>query len=119
MSIILRSVEPEADFQRVAELLNQVGSELVTAASLHEWESRRPRGQICRRMVAVDEAGVIVGYSVVRHAPHMEAGRFYLWIVVDSTWRNRGIGARLYAEFADNINNSASAATSAVKKVRG
>ena len=101
MTIILRSVEPETDFLRVAELLNQVGSEPVTSAMLHESESRRPPGQIRRRMAVVNEDGVIVGYSVVRHAPHMQAGRFYLWVVVDPTWRNHGIGARLYDDALD------------------
>lgn len=101
MAFVLRSVEPEADFPRVAELLNQVGSELVTAAMLHESESRRLPGQIRRRVVAVNEDGVIAGYSVVRHAPHMQAGRFYLWVVVDRAWRNRGIGGRLYDDALD------------------
>lgn len=101
MTIILRSVEPEADFLRVAELLNQVGSEPVTSAMLHESESRRPPGQIRRRIAAVDEAGFIAGYSVVRHAPHTQAGRFYLWVVVDPACRNRGFGARLYDDALD------------------
>lgn len=31
----------------------------------------------------------------------MQAGRFYLWVVVDPAWRQRGIGARLYDDALD------------------
>jgi GNAT superfamily N-acetyltransferase len=94
-AIVIREAV-EGDFARIAELISATQPELVTEANVLEWERRVLVGQIRRRMVAVNGAGRIAGYSIVQHSESMGAGRFYLWVTVDPGWRRCGIGAQLY-----------------------
>jgi GNAT superfamily N-acetyltransferase len=86
----------EGDFARIAELISATQPEPVAEANVLEWERRVLIGQIRRRMVAVNGVGRIAGYSIVQHSESMGAGRFYLWVTVDPTWRRQGNGAQIY-----------------------
>jgi L-amino acid N-acyltransferase YncA len=88
----------EADFARIAQLISATQPEPVTESDVLEWEVRRLAGQIRRRMVIVSQTGQIDGYSLVQHIESMGEGRFYLWVTVDLTRRQRGIGAGAYDE---------------------
>ena len=85
-----------ADFARVAELISATQPELVTEADIVEWERRTLAGQIRRRVVAVDAAGQLAGYTIVQHTDSLGEGRFYLWLTVDAARRRGGLGAQLY-----------------------
>lgn len=98
MSVTIRVADPAADYPRVAELLTLVDPQPITAAMLHEWDTRQAEGQIRRRAVATTADGAIVAYSVVLHESWKPAGRFLLWLVVDPAARRQGIGTQVYDE---------------------
>ncbi|NWG18230.1 MAG: hypothetical protein HXY41_16525 [Chloroflexi bacterium] len=88
---MIRICSPDTDYKRVADLLNLVETNPVTADTIRRWDSRE--GSLLRRSVSVDDSNHINGYSVVAHAPWVEEGRFFLWMIVDPAQRGRGIGA--------------------------
>ena len=97
MSIIIRPPHPDVDYPNLARLLNQVWREPVTPTQLQEGDAQfAERGVLRRRVAVIDDD--LVGYSVVRQNPSDEHGRFFLWIVVDSQWRRKGIGSRILDE---------------------
>lgn len=98
MSVTIRVADPAADYPRVAELLTLVDPQPITAAMLHEWDTRQAEGQIRRRAVATTADGAIVAYSVVLHESWKPAGRFLLWLMVDPAARRQGIGTQVYDE---------------------
>lgn len=91
---MIRACIPDSDYSRVAELLNLVETNPVTADTIRRWDSRA--GFILRRSVSVDDQNRVTGYCVAVHAPWAAAGRFYVWVIVDPAWRGQNIGARLY-----------------------
>lgn len=98
MDIKLRPVNPETDFPRLAEIINQFEPISVTAERLHEWEANRPEGQLRQRHAAVDQAGYVVGFGEAVHQPWEQAGRFWVEVAVDSALARQGIGTQLYAD---------------------
>ena len=98
MSIQLRRVNPETDFPRVAEIINQFEPSPMTAERMHEWEAKRPEQQVLHRNVALDRDGHIVGYNEAVHEPWEQPGRFWMEVAVDSAFERQGIGAQLYAD---------------------
>jgi GNAT superfamily N-acetyltransferase len=102
----------------VAGLISATQPEPVTEADVLEWERRELIGQIRRRMVAVDGAGRITGYSIVQHSDAMGEGRFYLWVTVDAGQRQHGIGAQIYHNALDfAISHGAATLESEVRSV--
>jgi GNAT superfamily N-acetyltransferase len=98
MNITLRILDPQTDYERVAEIINVYEPEPVTAERMAEWDARDFDGQIRRRTVAVDASGHIVGYGAVMHTPWMKAGNFQLQALVDPAYLKQGIGTRLHAD---------------------
>ena len=98
MQVSLRPIISETDFARIAELMNAVEPEPVTAQILHEWLLNAPPDRVRRRMVAVNEQGVVVGYNDAGRDSWMSPGRFWAEINVDVAWRRQGIGERLFAD---------------------
>ena len=92
----LRQLNFETDLPRVAQLLNQVDLEPVTAAQLREWWTRQTEGEVCRRVVLTLADGAIVGYGMTRRRPWEPPGRFWLALKVDPAQRRQGFGSRLY-----------------------
>jgi GNAT superfamily N-acetyltransferase len=95
-NIAIREADPQTDYIRIAEMLNAVETQAITADTLHEWDARVLEGQVRRRMVAVDPAGTAVAYAVVLHMPWKPAADFFIQVVVDSARRQQGIGGALY-----------------------
>lgn len=108
MSIKLRPLQLPNDYERLADLLNQVWSEPTTAANLleadqklyevgHTWmdENGLLAGYDRERQVAVTETGEMVGYAWSWRAPWTEPGYLCNTLVVDEAYRNRGIGQLL------------------------
>ena len=101
MNLVLRPIELPADFKRLAELLNTVHSEPVTAELLQEREQQIPTGSIESRMAAIDAHGRIAGFNHCGRAPFMLSRSFWVEIVVEPSWRRRGIGTLLYNNAVD------------------
>lgn len=94
----LRRLNLDDDWPALADFLNTVRIQKVSAERLREREINRPPGRLRRTMVAVDAYGQICGYSMVAHRPAAEAGRYYLDVAVGPDYRRRGLGAVLYEE---------------------
>jgi GNAT superfamily N-acetyltransferase len=108
MSITLRPLLLPNDYERLAELLNQVWSEPTSAEKLleadqklyevgHTWmdENGLLAGYDRERQVAITETGEMVGYAWSWRAPWTEPGYLCNTLVVDEAYRNRGIGQLL------------------------
>ncbi|MBM3130862.1 MAG: GNAT family N-acetyltransferase [Chloroflexi bacterium] len=94
--ITFRPLNFETDAARFAELRSVLSPKPITVQQILEWEEHFPRDGIRRRIVAVDERGILVGYNNVGHVPFMLPNSFWIEVVVASEQRRRGIGARLY-----------------------
>lgn len=95
MAFILRELTP-ADDARRAELLNLAATEPVTAADLADWRRAEDPQRITYRLGAEDETGWLAGYAHALRDPWLEAGLFWLYVVVDPTARRRGVGTLLF-----------------------
>lgn len=101
MPISLRPLIPETDFTRLAELMNIVEPEPITAQVLHEWLLSAPPERIRRRVMAVDGVdgqGYVVGFNDVGRNSWVGAGRFWLVVIVDPAWRQQGNGSWLFED---------------------
>ena len=65
MPISLRPLNPEADFPRLAQLMNTVEPEPIMAQILHEWLISAPSDRIRWRVTAVDKQEYVVGFNDV------------------------------------------------------
>jgi GNAT superfamily N-acetyltransferase len=98
MNITLRILDPQTDYERVAEIINFYEPEPVTAERLREWDAHDFNGQVHRRTVAVDTDGNIIGYGLVMHTPWMKAGKFQVGALVDPACVRQGIGTRIHQD---------------------
>jgi GNAT superfamily N-acetyltransferase len=97
MNIRLRDADPQTDYERIAELLNEVDSPPVSAEQIREWDQQQFDGaRILHRRVAVGDHRQIVGYGVVNHFPWQAAGDFIVNVMAEPTLRRQGIGAQLF-----------------------
>lgn len=105
--VSIRLAQPETDFPAIVGIINQFERVPVTLAQFQQWHAYMPAGRICRRRVAVDAHGRVLGYGVAAHENYSPPGEFYIWAAVLSGVRNQGIGAALYADslrFAEEHN---------------
>ena len=100
MTLTLRGMTP-ADDARRAELLNMAAAEPVTAANLAEWRRAEDPQRITYRVGAEDESGWIAGYAHVLRDPWLEAGGFWMHVVVDPAARGQGVGTMLFEAVRD------------------
>lgn len=108
MNYKLRPLRLPDDYEGIANLLNQYGSEPTTAVKLrdddaklyevgHTWmdDNGLLAGYDRERQVAVTEEGKIVGYLWTWRAPWTEPGYLCNTLVVDRSHRKQGIGGLL------------------------
>ncbi len=93
--MLLREVNAEQDFSRIAELLSLVSNEAVTAGALWDDERRIVPGKIRQRWV-MEIDGQIMGYAMVVKYPSEPADLFHLELVTDAVARRQGVGGGLY-----------------------
>jgi GNAT superfamily N-acetyltransferase len=98
VDVTLRPYNVGTDAPRVAEIVSATRPEPVTADDVRDWERQRPAGQVAHRMVAVDDAGVVVGRAVASHESWEPAGHFWVAVMVDPAVRRRGVGTLLYQD---------------------
>jgi len=97
MSIHLTPVNPETDYQRLAELITSDSCEPVTVERLRDWEQQSPaRGTVRLQVTAIAACRSIVGFAEIVHQRTMPAGQFHFRVIVDREHRGRGIGGMLY-----------------------
>lgn len=98
MSPVIRRLNAQTDFPRIAELRNTAYPQPVTAEQLAEWERRFPKDGARQRNVALDSTGNILGYNDAGRWPYMPPGKFWIDVIVDPGHRCHGIGALLYQD---------------------
>jgi RimJ/RimL family protein N-acetyltransferase len=96
MQTTIRLANPDADFQRIAELLSLDAVEPMTETILHEEEAFILPGKIRRRWVAASPQQEILGYGMVVKYPSEPADLFHIHVIVDPSARRQGIGSELY-----------------------
>jgi len=109
MKIVIRPIVVPGDYDDVAELINVIASERVTAKDLAEEDARIPAvGSLGRdeegrltghdrpRWIAEDGEGRTIGYAHAWRAPWSSPGVLYEQIIVDPNVRNQGVGRTLY-----------------------
>lgn len=96
MPIHLRPMNVDTDFPRIAEIINTFNPEPASAQQLQEDEASAPTDRLIYRMNAVNDEGLILGYSWIRRNPWMPEERFWFRVTVDPLYKNAGIGSLLY-----------------------
>jgi GNAT superfamily N-acetyltransferase len=96
MAPIIRPINPETDFARIAELLSVEGPEPVSIEELFEEENTMLPGDIRHHLVAVAKNNQLVGYGLPKRTRGEPAGYFHLIVLVDPNFRRCGIGSILY-----------------------
>lgn len=100
MTITLRELTP-ADDARRAELLNLATAEPVTAANLADWRRSEDPRRITYRVGAEEDDGQLVGMAHALRDPWLDAGSFWLHVVVDPAVRRHGVGSALFGAVRD------------------
>ncbi len=72
----IRTAVPDRDYEQLAALLSQIWSDPVNPDGLREWDTTEDGRIMNRRMVLVDVAEKVVGYSSVFRGSWMENGRY-------------------------------------------
>ena len=110
----------EEDYPRFVEIGNLSDSEFrwtVEEARYQEesWDHRR---YVKQRFMAEDASGQVVGYGRINHVPdEFHPRKYYLVVVVDPSYRHRGVGAAIYEWLlAELRTRGAAAARSGVSK---
>src|SRR6185295_19642765 len=98
MPIYLRPMNMDTDFPRIAQIINTFNPEPTSADQLRADEDTAPKGLLIHRVNAVNDDGLILGYSWIRRNPWMPAHRFWFRITVDPLYQKAGIGSLLYED---------------------
>src|SRR5689334_3597572 len=98
MNITVRELDPQTDYERVAAIINcyEPEDEAITPEQLHESDKHDSSGQIYHRIVAVDDAGRVIGYGAVMHTAWMKPNNFMVLALVDPAHCKQGVGTRLH-----------------------
>lgn len=92
----LRPIDPEADFERLADLIRLVWPNDTAQSLREEWRSQN--GSIQRYMLGCNDSGRIDGLSLVYRTAAASAGDYRAIVIVDPAHRRRGLGTLLYDE---------------------
>ena len=99
MSITYRSLNPDTDYPRLAEIITAYqGEPLMTAAMLRQQDAQRPPDQLLKQQLGVDEKNRVIGMASAMQPAWRPAGHFQLSVLVDAPYRKRGVGTALYAD---------------------
>ncbi|HLL80225.1 MAG TPA: GNAT family N-acetyltransferase [Ktedonobacteraceae bacterium] len=99
MPIYTHRLVEEADFPRVAELMNQVDREPTSVDDLLNWARNAyalQQDRVYTRIVCFNEDGVMVGFAHVIRWSWMPPGQLWARVVVDPVHQRRGAGTYLY-----------------------
>ncbi|MBL8153365.1 MAG: GNAT family N-acetyltransferase [Anaerolineae bacterium] len=96
--VTLRPADPDQDYEWIAALVTPYEQQRWTAERLREADRTDSVGVRRRRLVAVDSAGVAVGYALIYCSEWMQPGQQWLWLIVDPARRGQKFGAAIYQE---------------------
>lgn len=97
MTGTLRTASIETDVPGIVRLINLCDPDHPeTVEDLRASFQNTAPGRIALRLVMVDGADTITGYSYIVHAAEMPAQHFYVWLAVDPQHRRRQIGTKLW-----------------------
>ena len=96
MQVEITPVNPQYEFERLAELYNMAYNHPVSAADFAEDYYRA--GSTYHLTAAKRPEGTILGFSEAIRFPGSDPGQFHLTIVVDPASRKRGVGHQLYED---------------------
>ncbi|GHO69608.1 N-acetyltransferase [Ktedonobacter sp. SOSP1-52] len=96
MDIRLRTLNPDQDYPRLADLLSTTEFEPVSPDMLLARQQSAPPAQVQHTTLAISTQNSVLGFSQILHNPWVHRGQFWISIVVDPAWRRRGIGSALY-----------------------
>jgi RimJ/RimL family protein N-acetyltransferase len=105
-TITLRNTDPPRDFEWVAALISSVDVEATSVNELKEWYQRKLPDDIHLR-VAENASGDRFGFHCLYRYHAGEDVRFKFYLIVEPTYRGRGVGAALYEhleELARSLN---------------
>jgi ribosomal protein S18 acetylase RimI-like enzyme len=91
----IRPLDPVCDFPALAALFATRDPEPPMPELLHEWESNAPAGLVRQRLVALDDAGALVGYCDAVPWPWDAPNAFALATLVAPNFRRQRLGAQL------------------------
>jgi GNAT superfamily N-acetyltransferase len=97
VAVIIRAPAGSTDYRAIAKLQMLTSREPVTSEDLLADDMPVVPSAICRRVVAVDAQGQVVGTSKLHHAAWMPQGHYDISLVVAPEYRHQGIGSQLYA----------------------
>ncbi len=87
----------DRDFAGITPLVNLLNADPTTPEQVEEAHARFPADGLRHRMVAVGQAGEVLGYLNVSGRPTVWPGEFYCTLIVEPGARGRGIGSALLA----------------------
>jgi GNAT superfamily N-acetyltransferase len=96
--ITLRPADPDRDYEWIAALVTPYEQQRCTAERLRETDRTDSAGVRRRRLVAVDSAGLAVGYALIYCTEWMQPGQQWLWLIVEPERRGQKVGAAIYQE---------------------
>ncbi|PWT78548.1 MAG: hypothetical protein C5B60_00985 [Chloroflexi bacterium] len=97
MSIHLSPIDPETDYQQLAELITRDSCEPVTVERLRALDQFPKHGMVRLQVAATAACRHIVGFAEILHDEKcMPAGHFHFQLIVEKEQRGRGIGQMLY-----------------------
>jgi GNAT superfamily N-acetyltransferase len=95
--ITFRPMNLETDAADMARIYSTAATEPISEQTARDWWTLR-EGQIRFTALALDENGLAVGYWDVEREAWMKPGRFFIKVTVIPEFRNRKLGAQMYAQ---------------------
>jgi GNAT superfamily N-acetyltransferase len=95
--VVIRPVDPAADFPGIAALHSAYNPDFVEPLTVERLlENERLPGRIRRQFVAIEPGGAMAGCAQALHGPWLPEGTFDITVLVDPAHRKRGVGGGLY-----------------------
>jgi GNAT superfamily N-acetyltransferase len=105
LSIRLRPATP-ADFEAIAAIITAQSAEPTSAETIAWQDQNRPASTLFLRLVAVDEADQVLGYTVGTHAEGMAPGEFLVRVRVAASYQGKGAGRLLWSAMLDWVREN-------------
>lgn len=99
----IRLANPTQDFARIAQLLSADTAEPTSAQELLDEHNVDMPERILRHAVAINDQGLVVGFSFAGHYPSMKPHQYFVNVVVDPAHRHQGIGSQLWNDLINYL----------------
>jgi GNAT superfamily N-acetyltransferase len=99
----IRPARIETDLPDIVRIINPYETNPLNVDQVRSFFEYNPTGRIQTRLVAVNENDTVAGYSGFVHEASAPDRHFIVWVVVDPSFRCRGIGATLWDATLDSL----------------